>query len=316
LAAHMIVVVIDHKQKILPSYNREGQSEYFSKKGMSLLGAMFLHRRDESNLLQVTFNDFICRSDATQDSNQVHNILQLLPSLIRKKFPLVKEIIMQSDNASCFSSGSNVSFIHHFNKQLKAINLPIFKRWIFTEAQTGKTQLDTHFSYVQKHLKSVVDSGRDILLPIDIFNAYKCFNGIAGTSAILFEVQPLSNLSIKVKPKLGISFVHDIIFNYDTVELRLFSGKVNPEVLTGDNLSCSDLSHDIQAIDVLDENFIECCKMSSLHILLEDSERPIPQSQLSNIGIKIEECLNLSIIRGEYNDSLHRFLTEDLHLLC
>lgn len=32
------VVVIDHKQKVLPMKYREGQSNYFGKKGMSVLG--------------------------------------------------------------------------------------------------------------------------------------------------------------------------------------------------------------------------------------------------------------------------------------
>ena len=35
---------IDHKQKVLPMIYREGQVEYFGKKGMSLLGAMLVRR--------------------------------------------------------------------------------------------------------------------------------------------------------------------------------------------------------------------------------------------------------------------------------
>jgi hypothetical protein len=36
-------IVINHKQKVLPQQNKEGQVEYFGKRGtMSLLGAMLI----------------------------------------------------------------------------------------------------------------------------------------------------------------------------------------------------------------------------------------------------------------------------------
>jgi hypothetical protein len=39
-----VLIIIDHKQKILGMKYREGQVEYFGKQGMSLLGAMMVQR--------------------------------------------------------------------------------------------------------------------------------------------------------------------------------------------------------------------------------------------------------------------------------
>ena len=31
----------------------------------------------------------------------------------------------------------------------------VLSRWIFTEAQTGKIRLDTHYSFINKHFKNM-----------------------------------------------------------------------------------------------------------------------------------------------------------------
>ena len=62
--------------------------------------------------------------------------------------------MIQSDNASGISSINLIPFIYEMNSYNKRKKLPVISRWIFTEAQTGKSKLDAHFSFL--NIKIVV----------------------------------------------------------------------------------------------------------------------------------------------------------------
>ena len=99
-----ILIVMDHKQKVQNMKYREGQVEYYGKKGMSVLGTMVVQwlTKDDSNEMgfQYSFVDYIIAFYSGQDNVQVCAILQLICSSVQKKFPNVKEICIQSDNST------------------------------------------------------------------------------------------------------------------------------------------------------------------------------------------------------------------------
>lgn len=74
-------------------------------------------------------------------------VVQLAVKTIQKRHPGGKQVVLQSDNASGFASQELIPFIFNMNKQLGEQNKPVFTKWIYTEAQTGKSHLKTHFSY-------------------------------------------------------------------------------------------------------------------------------------------------------------------------
>ena len=227
-----IVVVIDHKQKILSEVYRESQAAYFSKKGMSLLGTMELHTTFNETNLQIEFCDFIIDGSSTQDAEQVQQLLVAIVHRIKNRYPMVKEILIQSDNAACFSNSLNLSFI--FNMNIKNIleKLPIISRWIFSEAQTGKTRLDSHFSYVNLQLSKYVNSNNKIDEPLDIYKAFQFATGITNTACVLVDIKNSNAKEItKIKTKLGVRSIHDIIFNLDFLQIRAFSELGTPEIL-------------------------------------------------------------------------------------
>jgi hypothetical protein len=106
-----VLIIIDHKQKILGMKYREGQVEYFGKQGMSLLGAMMAQRvrmADKNGavrpgLRRIHF-DLIFDQCKSQDSRQVLGALQELFRYIKDKYPEIKKVYLLSDNASCFAS--------------------------------------------------------------------------------------------------------------------------------------------------------------------------------------------------------------------
>jgi hypothetical protein len=94
LSACRALLVIDHKQKVLPCSYREGQVEYFGKRGMSLLGAMLVRRvvRDGKVGLEYIFFDCIVERYSSQDNMQVLGVLTSLLPHIKELYPEITEL--------------------------------------------------------------------------------------------------------------------------------------------------------------------------------------------------------------------------------
>jgi hypothetical protein len=188
LSTEKALLVIDHKQKVLPMSYREGQVEYFGKRGMSLLGAMLVRRvvRDGKVGLEYVFFDCIVERYSSQDNMQVLGVLTSLLPKIKQLYPEITEISIQSDNASCLASHDNIAYIHHLNKTLEGLGMTVVQ-WIYNEAQTGKGRLDTHFSFVNIIFRSYIESENNILTEQDIYDALCHNGGLMGSIALLVD---------------------------------------------------------------------------------------------------------------------------------
>jgi hypothetical protein len=151
--------------------------------------------------------------------------MNYLPTLLKwtkDNLPHIKSIIIASDNAGTFSNKLLVVYLWNLLVMAQNQGLPSIKRWIYSEAQTGKNMLDTHFSYVSLWLKSWVDEGNDIQTPTDIFNAMTC--KAAHTTCILVDYLEMNNYESEHAKKINwIRSCHDIIVNIEGVSLRKFS---------------------------------------------------------------------------------------------
>jgi hypothetical protein len=84
----------------------------------------------------TVYHDIIFDGYSIQDNIQVLIFLEKLQSIIHEKYPIVKKIILQSDNGSCFASHQHVKHIHLLNRRRK--KLPKVVKWIYSEAGSGK----------------------------------------------------------------------------------------------------------------------------------------------------------------------------------
>ena len=185
-----IIIVLDHKQKILPMKYREGQVEYYGKKGMSLLGAMLIEGvlHEDLCVLKYSFEDYVIQLYSDQDHVQVASIVNLILERINEFRPNIREVCLQSDNASCFASQDFIPYIYSLNRRR---NIPSIVKWIYTEAQTGRGRLDTHFSYLNIMLKSYIENAGEIVVESDVVKAFSERDGIAGTSIFLVDASKL-----------------------------------------------------------------------------------------------------------------------------
>lgn len=214
--------------------------EYFGKKGMSLLGSMItecvIKKEKEKVMFKYTFVDYVVKGYTGQNNVQVAAILNLIVNHIHRDNPQIKEICIQSDNATCFSSQDFIPYIAHLNEELDGIKIA---KWIFTEAQTGRGCLDTHFSYINIWLKSYVEDGFNVTMEEDIVKALSHRGGIAGTTAVLVDATTLHGTTLN-KPfhchGIGARETHEIVWNNDEVEVIASSGISTPIIVSKEKL--------------------------------------------------------------------------------
>ena len=121
-----------------------------------------------------------------------------------------------------------IPFIHHLNAENSSVKI---KRWIFTEAQTGRGRLDTHYSYVNIVLKSYVEDGHDIDMEEDIFKALSFRDGLAGTTVVLVDGSQHKGPSITPPYKcslMGSRETHELRWDGDNAQLIKSSGITDP----------------------------------------------------------------------------------------
>ena len=145
--------------------------------------------------IDVIFDQF-----NAQNGIQVKGALQCIIPFIKSKFPAISTLSFISDNASCFASHGNLPFINSLNENFAVDYHPPLvpirvKRWVYTEAQTGKDELDTHFSFVNSQFHKYVLDKHNIVCELDIYKALTYDNGLAGSFAILLNGKDFKSIN-------------------------------------------------------------------------------------------------------------------------
>ena len=118
------------------------------------------------------FIDMILSNTSDQKANVTCACIEALLSEIGLKFPQIERVYFQSDNAGPFSATMLAPFCYLLNKQQNG--LPKVLGWTYTEAQSGKSMLDGHFSYVNIWIDAWVmkgDGSNVIFDPWTLFEA-------------------------------------------------------------------------------------------------------------------------------------------------
>lgn len=223
-----VLIILDHKQKIEPVNFNESSEEYYGKKGISLLGFAVRWRTVENGPIQTHFVDAVSLN-SKQDGVQVQAILTQVFPLITQLIPAARRVILLSDNGAAFTCKENMKYVWKRNKDFWGLALTV-TRWIFFEAQCGKTILDTHFAYVGLLIRRFARKVRAVKLHQDVFDALADGDGIANTTTVLIifpadvdDDEPIQATSEDVAIQ-QVRRIHDIIFNGETVTTFAYSG--------------------------------------------------------------------------------------------
>ena len=145
----MVLIVMDHKQKVIQMKSLEGQAEYYRKSRVSFLGTMqvlWKVRPDGTSVFEFRFVDYAFRGYSAQNNVQVVFVLKYTRNCFHIQNLEMEEIVFQSDNMLCLESQELNPFMYHINVNQSIYN-PLVNNWILTEAQTGRGQLDTQFPH-------------------------------------------------------------------------------------------------------------------------------------------------------------------------
>jgi hypothetical protein len=106
---------------------------------------------------------------------------------------------------------------------------PYISQWLTWEAQRCKTELDTHFAYVNKQLaRACLEGGIDYLDAEKVFEALAYKGGTRGTTALLLHELPCAQdmftaCDKAIVDRKGINSVHEFSFEPTKVTLSFFS---------------------------------------------------------------------------------------------
>ncbi|EFX81178.1 hypothetical protein DAPPUDRAFT_102749 [Daphnia pulex] len=142
------VILLDYKMKFEPVYFREKTVDHYGKRGISWHGAMItfytvvavdgVHTAVQNRY----YMDHVVENESKQDITSVISILEAVIIGLKKLFPRLTTIYLQSDNASCYQNTMLLVLIPYlaFTYSL------CIRRCIHTETQDGKSVLDAHFA--------------------------------------------------------------------------------------------------------------------------------------------------------------------------
>lgn len=215
------MVILDYKMKFEALYFREKTVEHYGKRGISWHGAMLQYFVFDEELKQgrkeITYFDDVSFGDNLQDSAAVISLIECILIRVRKMFPKIKRITLQSDNASCYQSADVLLMI----PILSIVHGVRVERFIHTGTQDGKSSLDAHFATYTEWIKRYVQEGNNALTASQLFTAMSSNGGLPNTVVNLIQHDRSKTFSLlnSIQPnsiKIGkeIRRASDAIFNY------------------------------------------------------------------------------------------------------
>jgi hypothetical protein len=233
-----VVIIMDHKQKINGVNFTESSEEYYGKKGISVLGFLLRWRTEDGGPVHTHYLDVVS-SNSKQDASQVRTLMSKVLPVVKELIPSAKSVVIISDNGPSFASADHIKFVFDQNRIKWDWGL-VLDRWVFFEAQCGKTALDTHFAFIGILIRRFARKARAVKNHQDVFDALGDGGGIANTTTLHVEFMTDEDdkdddagdkSDVKVS---NIRKVHDIVFTEEGATTFFFSGVVrNSGVLNG-----------------------------------------------------------------------------------
>jgi hypothetical protein len=224
-----VLVNMDHKQKIEPQNFNESSEEYYGKKGLSLLGFMVRWRDTEDGPVRTHYVDAVS-SNSKQDGTQVQVILTKVVRVIKELAPMAAKFTLLSDNGAAFTASAHMAFAVSQNSKRWDADI-VLERWLFFEAQTGKTALDTHFAFVGMLVYRYARKVAAVRSHLDVFKALCDGDGIANSSALLIDFgtgdddkETPDATGVDAGKVTGVRKIHEIVFLEKSVKTAHYSG--------------------------------------------------------------------------------------------
>ena len=138
------------------------------RKGCLFTAVCFFLKRKTQDI-QVEIHNVFSNGDCTQNWYFTFNAFEATLNNFRSRHEDVKSVIIWSDNGPHYH---NTSVILWLTRLHEACSMHI-ERYLFFEAQKGKTSLDSHFATFKFAMKGWMKRGNDLLSSEDIVDGTK-----------------------------------------------------------------------------------------------------------------------------------------------
>jgi len=202
--ANACVINFDYKNKQIPQSHREGQTDYFGKRGMDLQGVVYISR-GTSDSIEHKFVDLI---PSTAD-HTVELMVATLEPIIKHAASLgFKTVDVWTDGASNYKSLALIPLIVHANRERWGCNV-FMRSWNYSEAGDGKGPVDVHFALVNRWLKASIDGGKDVTTPAQYYVSAAAILSLNSSSLISLPFRRRAGRTHGQRQARGVHFEHD-----------------------------------------------------------------------------------------------------------
>ena len=125
-----VLVTLDWAMKFLPRKYREGQTDWYAKRGINWHISVSLQKGAADTYKTLT-HVHLFSSTVAQDSSVTSAIICDVVQDLLAMNPTLSNVHLFSDNAGCFKSATTMATLHHCLKET-------IKTYNFSEAQDGK----------------------------------------------------------------------------------------------------------------------------------------------------------------------------------
>ena len=201
----------DYCQKVIPMKFREGQVDYFGKKGLSL-HVDVLFRLEEGIIKKFVYFSVMQRSD--QDSEDVLALADHMLKKIKSDHISTKFIYTKSDNAGCYH---NTLCPEALYRLCSKYGLTLV-RYDYNEPCRGKDQCDRESAGAKTIMRSYLCSGKDLMTAEDIFQSLHYGYGLKDAEVSVVE-NDKSKSVLEGKKTPGFTRYHSIEFKETGMKL-------------------------------------------------------------------------------------------------
>lgn len=139
--------------KFLPRKYREGQTDWFAKRGINWHIAFTVY--NEGGSLKHLTHVHIFNTPVPQDASTTAALLIDVSRNVCLQLPNVRKVSMWSDNAGCYKSTLTMALLHQeLGDKIKVYH--------FCEAQDGKGPCDRKTSHIKSTIKRYMNEGNDV----------------------------------------------------------------------------------------------------------------------------------------------------------
>ena len=152
------LLIMDWAMKFLPMKFRERMDDFYAKRGRSWHVTCSIKRASEDED-RVEVDTFVHIFDScTQDWFSVASIVEHVLSVIRMEDPSITKFFLRSDNAGCYHNTELLLSL----KAMGERHGVEFKRYDFSDPQSGKDVCDRRIASMKTHMRRWVNEGHDI----------------------------------------------------------------------------------------------------------------------------------------------------------